>query len=232
MVRATNVARLALLLLPIVSIFPTPSSAQCSYTGPFPASTYAFNLTFSNLSTTTAPPLFATQLLASIDADLQSSLSSPPTASTIPDLQCATLTSPPPPPPNTTTSSATLTAQLYILGSLALDTGVPAATALSQLLDDLRTSHFQQSSGYAIDPTQHVPVAQVCSDGSFVAVNASITDCGDDGGGGGGLSEGATVDIVILVLVVASVVFGVVAWRWLQIKQRKDRAEGRLSQYQ
>ena len=209
---------LTLPLLSVLSLLPALSSAQCSFSGPFPSSTYAFNLTFSDLSTATAPPLFATQLLASIDADLQASLVPPPTASTVPDLQCGTLTSPP--------ANTTLTAQLYILGTLSLDTGTTAITALSQLLSDIRTSTFQQSTGYAIDPTQHVPVAQVCSDGLLVAVNASA-GCGDEGGGGG-LSEGVKVDIVILVLVVASVVFGVVAWRWLQTKQRKDRAEGRL----
>ena len=217
--------RLSFQLLAVLFLCPALSCAQCSYTGPFPSSTYSFNLTFSNLSTATAPPLFATQLLASIDADLQSSLSPPPTASTVPDLQCAALTS----PASADSSAPPLTARLYILGSLSVDSGVTAFDALSQLLSDIRTSVFQQSSGYAIDPTQHVPVALVCGDGSLVAVNGSV-GCMDSsgGGGGGGLSSGVKADIVILVLVVASVVFGVVAWRWLQLKQRKDRAEGRL----
>ena len=212
-------------LLCIVFVFPVLSSAQCSYTGPFPASTYTFNLTFSNLSTASAPPLFATQLLASIDADLQSSLVPPPTASTIPDLQCASLTSQP-----ISTLSTSLVAQLYILGTLTLDTSIPPTTALAQLLSDIHSSAFQQASSYPLDPAQHVPVALVCSDGSLVAVN-DTSGCmdGDSGGGGSGLSSGVVCDIVILVLVVVSVVFGGVAWRWLQIKQRKDRAEGRLS---
>jgi len=211
-------------LLSILFIFPLFCSAQCSYTGPFPSPTYTFNLTFSNLSTSTAPPLFVTQLLASIDADLQSNLTPPPTASTIADLQCGTLTSP--------ASNTSLVAQLYILGTLSLDTGVTPPTALAQLLSDVRTSAFQQQSGYTIDPTQNVPVAQVCVDGSLLSVNSSVSaECKNGSGGGGGLSEGLIVDIVILVLVVSSVVFGVVAWRWLQNKQRKDRAEGRLSQY-
>ena len=216
-------------LLSLLSACPALLSAQCSYTGPFPASTYAFNLTLSNLTAAAAPPLFATQLLASIDADLQSNLSPPPTASPVPDLQCGALASPAA-DNGSSSANASLTAQLYILGTLALDTGATSFDALTQLLSDIRLSAFQQASGYNIDPALHVPVAQVCGDGSLLAVN-STAGCPDDSGssGGGGLREGIKVDIVILVLVVASIVLGAAAWKWLAIKQQKDRAEGRMN---
>ena len=226
---ALGLRRLALALLSLLLTCPTLLSAQCSYTGPFPASTYTFNLTLSNLTAATAPPLFATQLLASIDADLQSNLSPPPTASTLPDLQCGSLTSPAT-DNSSSSASAPLTAQLYILGTLALDTGATSLDALTQLLSDIRLSAFQQASGYNIDPALHVPVAQVCGDGSLLAVN-STAGCpnGSDESGGGGLAEGVVVDIVILILVVASIVLGAAAWKWLAIKQQKDRAEGRMN---
>ena len=213
--QAAVVLLLPLLLLPLA----TAQYGGCGYAGPFPVQSFALTLTFLNTSASTVPPLFSLFLSTALDYDLQQS-SLAPTASTVADLQCIAIS--PGPPFNASVALPTALVTVAVLGSIATDCGIDPLMTATQLVLDLHAGLVQNATQYPLDPQQNVPVVAVCQDGSEVPVGqASSCPEADGGGGGGGLSEGVVVDIVILVLVALSVVFGLVAWRWLKWREAK-----------
>jgi len=198
------------LLIPVAS---QPSS--CSYSGPYPWPTLLFSLLITNTSIDSLPPYYTIQFIASLDADLQSS-SLAPTASTIPDIQCFAMN-----PSDQSVDDLNLT--LLILGSLTVDTGVDPIDAMTQLITDIHNDTFQSNSNYDLNPDQHIAVFQLCPDGVTLIPIDQQADCGSSGG----LSVGIQVCIAMLVLTVASLAIGVIAWKWMVRKEALDKAMGR-----
>ena len=189
----------------------------CSYAGPFPSPSYGLTLTFTNTTLSSLPSLFALFLSTALDYDLQQS-SLAPTASTVADLPCLSLIP-------SSSSPTTLLAQVAVLGSITADAALDPYQTSLQLILDLHAGLIQNSTNFPLDPLTHVPLTALCPDASQVPVGSEATCPGQ--GGGGGLTAGEKTDIVILVLVVASLVFGVVAWRWLRLREQRMVSEGR-----